>query len=117
MSSTWSDVVAFATSTFPGTEASTSWGAPSLKAGGKLFARLRTEKLAHGALVLRCTLSDKEALLAGGDPAFFTMDHYDGHPFVLVDLDVVDPDELRELVTEAWLLRAPARLRQEWEGR
>lgn len=34
---------------------------------GKGFARLRSE--AEGGLVLMCGLDEKEALLAGGDPA------------------------------------------------
>ncbi len=116
MSATWDDVVAFATATFPDTDTSTSWGNPSLKVKGKMFARLRLEKEAHGALALKCAMEDKEALLASGDAAFFTIPHYDGYPYVLVDLDRVDATELRELVTDAWLIAAPTRVRQAWEA-
>lgn len=109
--SSWADIVDFATSTFPDTEESMSWGAPSLKVKGNLFARLRIELDAHGAIAVKCTASDKEALVSGDNPAFFTIPHYDGYDYLLVDLDHVESSELRELVTDAWLLAAPRRLR------
>lgn len=89
--------------------------APSLKVAGRSFARLRTE--AEGALVLTCDLSEKEALLATGDPAFFTTAHYDNHASVLVHLDLVDQEQLAELVVEAWRITAPVRVRREWDQR
>ncbi|EFQ81811.1 hypothetical protein HMPREF0063_13013 [Aeromicrobium marinum DSM 15272] len=116
MASSWDAVVAFATSTFPDTTESVTYASPSIKVKGKLVARLRREADAPGALALRCSSSDKEALVSGADPAFFTTPHYDGYDYVLVDLDRVDPRELLELVTEAWLLVAPVRVRQAWEA-
>jgi hypothetical protein len=41
---------------------------------------------------------------------FFLTPHYQAHPWILVRLSRVDPDELRELLAEAWRLRAPKRL-------
>jgi len=53
----------------------------------------------------------KEALLADESAhAFFTTPHFDGYPAVLVQLDVVDPAELEEVIIEAWLVQAPKRL-------
>src|SRR5919112_4775198 len=52
----------------------------------------------------------KEALLADDPDVFFTTPHFDGYPAVLVRLDKISAAELEELVTEAWLARAPARL-------
>jgi hypothetical protein len=46
-------------------------------------------------------LDDKEALLAGEPDKFFTTDHYDGYPAVLVRLAAIDLTELTELVTDA----------------
>ncbi|GHG23500.1 hypothetical protein GCM10017567_48190 [Amycolatopsis bullii] len=89
-------------------EASTWYRTPALKVAGKGFARLRTE--AEGGLVVLCGLDEKAALLDSGDAAFFTTPHYDGHGMVIVDLDRVDVDQLRELLEEAWRLRAPKRL-------
>ncbi|GEM30556.1 hypothetical protein NN3_15630 [Nocardia neocaledoniensis NBRC 108232] len=110
---TWEQVVGVATA-LPGVAEGTWWRSPGLKVGGKGFARLRDE--AEGGLALLCEIPEKEALLASGDPAFYTTPHYDGHPFILIDLAVVDPDQLAELVDAAWWLRAPARLRRERQG-
>ena len=52
----------------------------------------------------------KEALLGQAGEAYFTTPHFDGHPSILVRLDVVPMEELRELIVEAWLWRAPKRL-------
>ena len=59
-------------------------------------------------------LGAKEALLAQPGDTFFTTSHFDGHSSVLVRLDAVAMDELRELVVEAWLCRAPAKLAREY---
>jgi hypothetical protein len=52
----------------------------------------------------------KEALLADDPAVFFTTPHFDGYPAVLVRLGEIDADDLEELITEAWLCRAPKRL-------
>ncbi|MGW5570811.1 MmcQ/YjbR family DNA-binding protein [Nocardia thailandica] len=108
MAMTWDQVVAAAAG-LPGVEEATWWRSPGLKVGGKGFARLRVE--AEGGLALLCDLAEKQALLASGDPAYFTTPHYDGHPFILVDLARADPAQVAELVEAAWWLRAPRRLR------
>ncbi len=48
----------------------------------------------------------KQALLADPSGAYFTTSHFDGWPAILVriaHLDRLSPEEVRELVTEAWL--------------
>ncbi|MEX2196485.1 MAG: MmcQ/YjbR family DNA-binding protein [Thermoleophilaceae bacterium] len=110
---TWDDVVAIGTS-FPEVEASTSYGTPALKVRGKFMCRLRAEP---DALVLRVSdLGEREALLQGHSEAFFSTPHYDGYPYVLVRLEAADPDELAELIEEAWRIRAPKRLVKEFEA-
>ena len=104
---TWEDVVRLA-SELPEVEAATWYRTPALKVAGKGFARLRTE--AEGGLVVMCGLDEKAALLESGDAAFFTTPHYDGSGSIIVDLDRVDVDQLRELLEEAWRLKAPRRL-------
>ncbi|GAA3682092.1 MmcQ/YjbR family DNA-binding protein [Lentzea roselyniae] len=106
---TWDDVVTMA-SRLPEVEQSTWFRTPSLKVAGKGFARLREE--AEGGLVLICDLDEKAALLASGDPAFYTTPHYDGYGAILVDLAKVDTGQLAELVEQAWRLKAPARARK-----
>jgi hypothetical protein len=55
-------------------------------------------------------LGAKEALLADDPDVFFTTPHFDGYPAVLVRLDRIAPEDLNELIVEAWLVRAPKRL-------
>jgi hypothetical protein len=57
-------------------------------------------------------LGAKEALLESDPQVFFTTSHFDGHPSVLVRLDCISCEDLGEVVVEAWLARAPARLAQ-----
>ena len=59
---------------------------------------------------------EKEALIASDAEVFVTTPHYDGYPIILVRLDAVDVDELRELVTESWRLRASAREVGAWDA-
>jgi hypothetical protein len=105
---TWDDVLSIARA-LPEVEESTSYRTPALKVKGRGFARLRTE--AEGGLVLMCQMDEKEALLASGDPAFYTTPHYDGYGAILVDLEKVSREQLAELIEDAWREKAPARLR------
>jgi hypothetical protein len=52
----------------------------------------------------------KEALLAADPDKFFSEAHYNGFPAVLVRLGALDPDELAELLDEAWRCLAPKTL-------
>lgn len=55
-------------------------------------------------------LGAKEALLADDPGIYFTTSHFDGYPAILVRLERIALDELREVIVEAWLARAPPRL-------
>ncbi len=52
----------------------------------------------------------KEALLNDSSGVFFTTPHFDGYPAILVRLNAISAEDLRETVVEAWLVRAPQRL-------
>jgi hypothetical protein len=56
----------------------------------------------------------KEALLASDPEVFFTTPHFDGYPAILVRLDRISVEDLREVIVEAWLARAPKRLAKEY---
>lgn len=58
----------------------------------------------------------KWALIATDPDVYFTTPHFDGYPAIMVRLDRIDPDELKELVVEAWLEQAPKRLAREYLG-
>jgi hypothetical protein len=55
----------------------------------------------------------KQALLADDAGVFFTTSHFDGYPAILVRLERIALEDLTELVTEAWLARAPKQLVKE----
>jgi hypothetical protein len=54
----------------------------------------------------------KEAMLADDPSVFFTTPHFESYPAVLVQLEKIGLDDLREVVVEAWLARAPKKLAQ-----
>jgi hypothetical protein len=56
----------------------------------------------------------KDALLADDSGVFFTTPHFDGYPAVLIRLPEIELDLLEEVVTEAWLARAPKRLARDF---
>ncbi len=107
----WEDVVALA-SNLPEVAESTSYGTPALKVAGKLMGRLRTDS--DGSLALKT--SDKQALVAGDDPAYFTTSHYHGYDYILINLDLADPAEVAELIDDAWHIAAPAKVRAQRDG-
>ena len=98
---TWKTVQKIAAK-LPETEESTSYGTPSIKVKGKLVVRLREE----GDVVAIYT-EDKEGQMAADPDVYFSTPHYDGYPMVLVRLPKITEQELREVVTDAWRIRAP----------
>jgi hypothetical protein len=58
----------------------------------------------------------REALLSDDPSVFFTTSHFAGSAAVLVQLDRISPTHLKEVVTEAWLARAPPRLVEAFLG-
>jgi hypothetical protein len=51
----------------------------------------------------------KRVLIGDSPGVFFTTPHFDGYPAILVRLEQIELEELRELIVEAWLIRAPKR--------
>ena len=51
--------------------------------------------------------AEKQALLLGEPEVFFTTRGYDGWPLVMLRLTEVDVERLRELIIDAWRMRAP----------
>ena len=52
-------------------------------------------------------LAEKEAVLAANPDAFFTIPHFDGYSAVLIQLDKVTLEALKEAITDGWLACAP----------
>ena len=59
---------------------------------------------------------EKQELVAADPAKYFTEDHYNGYPAILVRLAAIDVDELTELLTDAWRIQAPKRLVREYDG-
>jgi hypothetical protein len=97
----------------PGVEEETSYGTPALKVAGKLIVRLKED---GETLALWVSYEERLALVHQQPDVFFVTPHYQNYPMVLVRLASVDPEELRELVVEAWLDRAPKRLVKMWQA-
>jgi hypothetical protein len=59
---------------------------------------------------------EKESLLASDREVFFTEQHYNGFPAVLVRLPRIGLVELEELIVDAWRSQAPRALVDKWRG-
>lgn len=118
---TWDDVRRIALA-LPEVTERDSHGQPAWRVGGKVFVwerPLRKSDIealgpdAPSGPILGARVADlgvKEALLADGPAVFFTTPHFDGYPAILIRLGHVQGAELAEVITEAWLTRAPKRL-------
>jgi hypothetical protein len=117
---TWDQVRRYALA-LPGAVEETSRGSAAWVVNKKFFVwerPLRKSDLAalgdaapKGAIlgVRTADLEMKEALLRSDDAALFTIPHFDGYPAVLVQLGTISATNLKRLILEAWLARAPER--------
>jgi hypothetical protein len=92
----------------PETQEKPSYGTPGFRVADRLFARLRDD--GESLVVWVADDGEKQSLLQADPDKYFTTAHYDGHPSVLVRWANVGTEELTELLTEAWRVRAPARV-------
>ncbi|MEU4543533.1 MmcQ/YjbR family DNA-binding protein [Nonomuraea dietziae] len=83
-------------------------GTPAFYVRARWFARIREE---GDVLVLPVASEEHKRELVAAEPGtFFTLPHYDGYAAVLVRFGAVEVEELAELLTDAWRLRAPKRV-------
>lgn len=109
----------------PEVELGTSWGdRPTYKVRGKGFLLFRAphrtavdpatgEMYDDLLVVMTPSAAEKEALVEEERLPFFTIDHFRGFNAVLVQqsrLGEIDRDELAEIITDAWLAKAPKAL-------
>jgi hypothetical protein len=88
------------------------------RVGGQGFVWSYPERVPGKPRVLRTDIAvvfvgdeaEKQALLLGEPDVFFTTPGYDGWPLVMLRLGQVGVSRLRELVVDAWRMRAPGEI-------
>jgi hypothetical protein len=91
----------------PETSEKPCYGTPGFYVRKKLFARIRNDA---ETVMVKVDMGERELLLAAEPETFFITDHYRDWPSVLVRLSAIDAEELREVLTDSWLIAAPKRL-------
>jgi hypothetical protein len=87
----------------PGAEEGTTYRTPALKVRGRMFACLASHKSAEpNTLAVRIDFDRRDELIAEDPDTYYLKDHYINYPVVLVRLNRVDPDALRELLVIGW---------------
>jgi hypothetical protein len=88
--------------TLPDVEVTTTWGKPTLKVRGKMFACIASHKSAEpNTLVVMMDFDARDALIADDPGTYYLKEHYLNYPCVLVRLSRVRADALRDLVASA----------------
>ena len=90
----------------PGAEERETWGHPTFRVRDKIFSSMSDD----AAIATVKASPEDQAVLVGNDPETFGIaSHVGRYGWTTIRLDRVDPDELRELVVEAWRRTAPKR--------
>jgi hypothetical protein len=96
------DVVRAIATTIPGVEEAVSWGAQSLKVNGRLLACMAMNKSAEpGSLVVCVDMDQRDEMIAADPDTYYVTDHYVNYRAILVRLDRIHRDALRDLLTMA----------------
>ncbi len=91
----------------PESKETTSYGTPAFKVRKKMFARMRE---VGDVLVVKVDRDERDALIESEPEVYFVTPHYENYGYVLVRLDAVERDGLREILMDSWRLAAPRRL-------
>ena len=92
----------------PGAEERETWGHPTFRVRDKIFASMFEGD--DGVVATVKALPEEQAVLVGADPSTFGVaSHVGRYGWTTVRLERVDPEEMRELVVEAWRRTAPKR--------
>lgn len=67
--------------------------------------------------VLVVHTDEREKWMQADPETFFITDHYRNYPYMLIRLDKVQPDDLKQLLTAAWLKKASKTLVKEYQNK
>ncbi|MGW0519806.1 MmcQ/YjbR family DNA-binding protein [Crossiella sp. NPDC003009] len=84
-----------------------AWGRACFRVKDKIFASMSPDGV---EVAVKVAEDERHALVAGDPDTFSVPPHYRNWSMVVIQLATVEPDELRELLTEAWRTTAPKRL-------
>jgi hypothetical protein len=91
----------------PEVEERETWGHPTFRVRDKIFGSLSEDDQSGG---FKATVEHQRELV-GADPGTYSVAAYTGrYGWVEVKLATADPDELRDIIVEAWRRTAPKRL-------
>jgi hypothetical protein len=96
----------------PGTTEALCFGTPAFYVNKKLLARMW-----ENGEVLVVRNEEREKWMQADPETFFITEHYRNYPSMLINLDKVNPDDLKQLLITAWLSRASKTLVKEFKQR
>jgi len=109
----WDNVREIALS-FPGVVEGTSYATTAFKVNGKLIARFHQD---GESLAIKVEYATREVLIGANPKTFYITDHYRCWPWMLIRISNVRPEELRQMLEDAWRSIASKRHLAELEAR
>jgi hypothetical protein len=91
----------------PEVEERETWGHPTFRLRNKMFATLATDA---DTGTVKASREEQTACVQSDPETFFVPAYVGTHGWIGIQLAKIDPEELAELITEAWRLTAPKRL-------
>ena len=90
-----------------------NWGHHTLRYGDKMFASGGGE---GGTITVKASREDQAELIAAAPHVYSPAPYVGRYGWVRVVLAEADPDELRQVVTEAWRRTAPKKVVREYDS-
>ncbi|SFS62712.1 MmcQ/YjbR family DNA-binding protein [Paenibacillus sp. BC26] len=91
----------------PETDEVDHWGKPSFRVKNKIYAVIQPDGV---TLLVKLTAEDREAYTTIDPEVYRVPPKYPTLNYVIIQLELVDPNELNSLIFKAWSLVAPKRV-------
>lgn len=99
--------------TLEGVDLGTAYDSPCLRVNKKMIACIAINKQAEpNSLMIRMPIEQRDALIDEAPDVYYLKPHYEPYPCVLVRLNRVHRDALRDLLTGAWRAASVTRARR-----